>query len=92
MRLPYIIITTALLLFSGVAIAGPPPGEPAIPIDLTVIPGGPLLFLKCSRSGDDLTNCGLVSLWQQSNGAPGLQTIQMPFGGQARPRDTLLLG
>ena len=91
MRLPYILVTTALILGSGVAIAGPPPGEPAIPIDLTPA-GGPLLFLKCSRSGDDLTDCGLVSLWQQSNGAPGLQTIQMPFGGQARPRDTLLLG
>lgn len=90
MRPIMIILTAAALLFSGVAIAAPETGSQTATIDLSAIPGGPTIFLKCSRS-DSLTNCGLVSIWQQSNGVPGLQITPVHYGGVQKPMDTPLL-
>lgn len=92
MRLSTALVASTLILsaFAGLAIASPPPGDEDYTLDLSVLPGGPTLYLKCSR-GDTLTDCGVISIWQQSNGVPGLQTIQKPYGGSARPRDTPLL-
>lgn len=93
MRLTTSAFIAGTLLFgliAGPAHAGPPQGDEDGVLDLSAIPGGPTLYLKCSRG--DLTNdCGVISIWQQSNGVPGLQIAPKPYGGQQRPRDTPLL-
>lgn len=80
----------ALILLSGIALAGPTTGEETLALDLTSIPGGSTYFLKCSRSRD-IANCGLVSIWQQTNGIVGLQTTKFSFGGKPRQADSPLL-
>ncbi|HET6405482.1 MAG TPA: hypothetical protein VFH78_12620 [Candidatus Thermoplasmatota archaeon] len=87
-----IALLAGLLLLPGLAVAGPPQGDETTSLDLSAI-GGPVIFLQCSRAeATSLTdNCGLVSIWIQSNGVPGLQTIQKPYGGVQRPRDTPVL-
>lgn len=80
MRLTIIATALVLLGVSGFAAAG----EEALTLDLSVLPGGSTYFLKCSR-GADLANCGLVSIWEQTNGHPGLQTSIFAYGG--RPVD-----
>ena len=92
MRSMIAIAAAALFLSAtaGFAHAAPPRGDEDYTIDLSVIPGGPTLYLKCSR-GDTLTDCGLVSIWQQSNGVPGLQTVTKMYGGAPKPQDTPLL-
>lgn len=92
MRLSIVLVAAALFssAFAGLAAAIPPQGDEDFALDLSVLPGGPVLYLKCSR-GHTLTDCGLVSIWQQSNDVPGLQMIQKPYGGTQRPRDTPIL-
>lgn len=93
MRLKTATILAGTLLLSSLATladAAPPAGDEDYTLDLTALPRGPTIYLKCSR-GDTLTDCGIVSVWQQSNNVPGLQTIPMPYGGVVRPSDTPLL-
>lgn len=82
------LVATMLVLAgaatSGFAVAGK--GEEAFTLDLSVIPGGSTYFLKCSKSAS-LTDCGLVSLWEQTNGHPGLQTNLFAYGNPPRPVD-----
>ena len=89
MLLKYMIITTAIVGLSGLATAGPV-GEESFTLDLSSIPGGSTIFLKCSKS-KDLTNCGIPSLWEQTNGMAGLQSSAFAYGGLPRPADEKLL-
>jgi hypothetical protein len=85
MRLAFAIL--AILFLVGVptvAVAG----EPAtIPIDLSAA-GGPTMWLRCS--GDSVQNCGIASLWLQTNGVKGLQTSIFAHGGRPWEPDTKL--
>jgi len=89
-----ILVASALLLVgvSGVALAGPG-GDEAFTLDLTAIPGGPMLYLKCSNTGATLgKDCGMISIWQQTNGAERLQSNIFSFAGKPHPSDEKLLG
>ena len=83
-------IVATLLVLAGVAASGfaaaGNKGEEALTLDLSVIPGGSMYFLKCSKSAS-LTDCGLISLWEQTNGHPGLQTNLFAYGNPPRPVD-----
>lgn len=93
MRLSYYLVAAALLAAPSFAIAGKTAGEEAVALDLSAIPGGPTLYLKCnawtsSKSSDhSWTNCGTVGIWQQSNLVGGLQTTMFPYGTPMRPWD-----
>lgn len=89
-------VATALLLIGlpGLAMAGPG-GDEAFTLDLTAIPGGPKLYLKCSTPGvTELLSpdCGVLSVWQQTNAADRLQSSIFSFGGRPHPADQNLLG
>ena len=89
MRLfPKIVVASALLAMAfapSLAIAG---GEPAtIPIDLSAA-GGPQLWLRCT--GESVDDCGIASLWLQSNGVKELQTTIFFHGGKPWDPDTKL--
>lgn len=88
-RLKYLIIATAILGLSGLSHAAPV-GEESATIDLSAIPAGSTYFLKCSRSKDP-SNCGVPSLYEQTNGMPGLQSSVFAYGGVPRPADERLL-
>lgn len=90
MRLVYALVTLTLLCLAGFAQAGVN-GEEAFVLDLTAIPGGKMLYIKCSN-GRTLTDCGFASLWEQTNDLPGLQTGVFNYGGRAWERDHHLLG
>lgn len=93
---------SALLLIAGVLLAAPlvqaapKTGEEALAIDLSSLPGGVTLFLKCNAwaPGRDhtMTSCGTVSLWQQANPLPGLQSSIYSHGGKPWEPDAKLLG
>ncbi|HVM44507.1 MAG TPA: hypothetical protein VM582_01125 [Candidatus Thermoplasmatota archaeon] len=84
------LLVSGVLLLGGLATASPTKGEQTLTLDLSSIPGGSTYFIKCSRS-HSLTDCGLVSLWQQSNEVGGLQTTTFAYGGRIRQPDTALL-
>lgn len=91
-----ILVASALLLvgLSGAAVAGPG-GDEAYTLDLTAIPGGPMLYLKCSNPAAASTlgkDCGLLSIWQQTNAAERLQSTTFSFAGKPHPSDEKLLG
>lgn len=88
---PITIATVLILVGTGLAAAGPvdPKGEEVLPIDLSSA-GGPTLFLKCSRN-PSFTDCGIISIWQQTNPIPGLQTsVQTMYATPYHPDDNLL--
>jgi hypothetical protein len=92
MRITPVAFCLVLLGASGLALAAPA-GDEEFTFDLTALPGGPTLFLACSEhDGKLLDDCGFLTLWQQSNIAPRLQTRPVAFGGVPIERDTLLLG
>lgn len=90
MRLIY-LATALLLLGTGLATAGPldPKGEEVLPLDLSSA-GGPTLFLKCSRTAS-FTDCGIISVWQQTNPLAGLQTSIYTYYGTPYHQDDNLL-
>lgn len=90
MRMTTMLIVSGILLMSGLVAAAPVTGEEALTLDLTSIPNGSMYYLKCSRS-HSITDCGLVSLWEQTNGMPGLQTSIFAYGGHPRDPDAHLL-
>lgn len=79
-------LVASMLVLAGISsfAAARPAGEEAFTLDLSVIPGGSTYFLKCSKS-TTLANCGLVTVWQQTNGHPGLQTGVFAYGKPPRP-------
>ena len=84
------LIATVLVL-AGLGGAGlATAGEEAFSLDLRVLPGGSLYFVKCSRSAS-LADCGLISLWEQTNGHPGLQSTIYSTGNRAVEPDFELL-
>lgn len=92
MRVLY-LATAAILLGTGFATAGSPlelKGEEAFALDLSAV-GGPTLFLKCSRGTSLTDNCGIISIWQQANIIPGLQTSIYSYGATQYERDDNLL-
>lgn len=91
MRLSTAATLLVLLGASGLALAAPA-GDEELTLDLQAI-NGPTLFLACSEHMGTLTNgCGFLTLWQQSNIAPRLQTGPVSFNGAPIARDTPLLG
>ena len=90
-----LVLTTlaglALLGVAGLSTAAPG-GEETLTLDLSAIPDGPTLFVKCSTPGKDLRNCGFLSIWQQANIAPQLQSTVFSFGGKPHEPDAKLLG
>ncbi|HUR68411.1 MAG TPA: hypothetical protein VM370_04135 [Candidatus Thermoplasmatota archaeon] len=89
MRIVHLLTAAALLAVAlpGVALAGK--DDPlTIPLDLSAA-GGPTLWLRCQ--GSDVATCGMVSLWQQTNKVPGLQTSVFAYGGKPWDPDTRLL-
>lgn len=89
MRPIYVATVLVLLGMTGLTHAGAA-GDQALTIDLSVVPGGSTYFLKCSRS-NTLANCGLVSLWEQTNGHPELQAGVFVYGGRPIDPDLKLL-
>lgn len=93
MRLVYLLVAALLLGLPNLAVAGKTQGEEALALDLSAIPGGPTLFVKCgswtaSKSSEHTwQNCGALSLWQQSNLVGGLQSNVFPYGTPMRPWD-----
>lgn len=87
MPVKYLAIAAVLLGVTGIATAGA--GEEAATIDLSAAQGG-TYFVKCSK-GRDLTNCGLLSLWQQTNPVPGLQSSVLSSGDRPYDPDGKLL-
>lgn len=82
------IVASLVLVLAGISsfAAARPQGEEAFTLDLRSVPGGSLYFLKCSKS-TTLANCGLISLWEQTNGHAGLQSGVFAYGSPPRPVD-----
>lgn len=91
MRIVPLAILLVLLGAAGVVTARPE-GDEAHQIDLSAVPGGPILFIKCSSGGNLAKDCGVVSLWQQTNGRERLQSTIFAFGGRHHEPDAKLLG
>lgn len=62
----------AIVATSGAATAGSG-GEELLALDLTPAGGG-IYFLGCTTGMKNPLQCGRLSLWEQTNPIPGLQT------------------
>lgn len=89
---PLYLLVAALLLAPAVVSAGNKTGgEEFYAIDLTALPDGAMYFLKCSNpEAKGATDCGFLSLWEQTNDVRGLQTSVLTQGRAWEP-DTLVL-
>lgn len=91
MRLAYILVT-GLLLLPSLATAGKESDEEFLALDLSALPEGSEYFLKCSNTAMKSTlECGIVSVWEQTNAFGGLQTSFASLHGKAWDPDTRLL-
>lgn len=91
MRLVHLLLIGMLLAPTALSM-GKKEGEEFMQIDLTALPQGGLYFLRCSEpDASGVTDCGFLSLWEQTNGVRGLQTSKINHG-RAWPADELLLG
>lgn len=94
MRILYVATALLLVGLPGLATAGPG-GDEAFTLDLSAIPGGPKLYVMCSNPGTTellSADCGVISIWQQTNGAGRLQSAIFSYGGHPHPADEMLLG
>lgn len=93
MKIVISIAIASLLILgtSGMAVANPPDDpESAFVLDLTPA-GGHSYHIHCPHNAA-LSNCGMPSLWENTNGIFGLQTrTEMTPYGFASP-DSELLG
>ncbi|MFA5862248.1 MAG: hypothetical protein WDA16_11200 [Candidatus Thermoplasmatota archaeon] len=89
--IPIAVASLLLVGMSGMAIANPPDDpESAFVLDLTPA-GGHSYHIHCPHNAA-LSNCGMPSLWENTNGFHGLQTRAQPVSfGMAQP-DSELLG
>lgn len=81
MRLTTIVAAASFLTLatlSGLATADSG-GEEILTLDLRPA-GGDLLFLGCTTGSKDLTRCGMLMIYEQTNGVEGLQTSQYTSG------------
>jgi hypothetical protein len=93
---PIPLLLVSILIAVPLAQATPKSGEEALALDLSSLPGGVTLFLKCNGwlPGREhaWTNCGTVGLWEQTNPVPGLQTSIFSMDGKPWEPDARLLG
>lgn len=91
MKFVYVAAAFALAGLTGVVQAeATNPDESMFTLDLESATGH-AYFIKC-KSGTNLLNCKGPSVWEQTNGYPGLQTALLPIGKTRFEPDTMLLG
>ena len=92
MKLIYPLAALALIGMMGVVPAEPaaPPNESThtLPFEDAL---GTTYFIKC-KTGKTLADCKGLSIWEQTNGFPGLQTAGRIYAGEPLAPDTLILG
>lgn len=86
-----LVIAGLVIALSGVATAG---GEEVLALDLSAA-GGSTYFLKCTSAKGETTRsvleCMRVTVWEQTNVVPGLQTSIFASGDRPYDPDTRLL-
>ncbi len=87
----------SLTLMAGMTGAAPPagPDDSTLTIDLTPIDGS-IYFLMCETLSGVATTaaaeCRGVSIWEDANIVPGLQSRPYLVSRSMQPADTLILG
>lgn len=92
MKIVYVAAAIALTGLTGIVQAEPAyPDDSIFTLDLESA-SGHTYFLAC-KTGTSLLDCRGPSIWEQTNGFPGLQTAAMTIDQATQFKaDTMLLG